>query len=240
MPRPRLLPGLLAAAMACGLAATALADDLNPPAYRGINRSTSAEWDFNTDQPNPKIQPDGSEVALVVGDMAPALNGAFPASAPHPSCSRSGGVSWTTVAGDTGYLGGPAGTGAIACNVPNWFDSEPEKQVRIQVTYSGTRPTTAIFGFLGVPGTSSTVEEVFIQRVSDTAQVLPSGASYFYEDWRLFPNPDWEQVVVFLPADTFLHQLVIDTVSGPLSGDLPIFNDGFETGDTSRWSLTFP
>lgn len=235
----RRLPLVLSVALLTlvSVAGTATADDLNPPAYRGANRSTSAEWDFDTDQPNPKIQPDG-DLPVVVGDAAPLLNGAFPASAPHPSCGRSGGVSWTTVAGDTGYLGGPAGTGAIACNVPNWIDTEPEKQLRVQVTYSGTRPTTAIFGFLGVPGTSSTVTEVFVRRVADTSPDLPPGASYYFEDWRVFPNPDWEQVVVFLPAGTFLHQLVIDSISGAMSDDFPIFNDGFETGDTSRWSLT--
>lgn len=222
------------------VAASVGADDLNPPSYRGDLRSTSAEWDFNTDQPNPSIQPDGAEVPLVVGDTVAALNAAFPASAPHPSCNRGGDSAWGTLSGDAGYLGGPAGTGFVACNVPNWIDLEPEKQLRLQVTYSGPAPRTAVFGALGVPGTTAGVDEVFAQRVADTAPSLPPGASYYYEDWRIFPNPDWEQVVLFLPAGSFLHQLVIDTVSAALSGPVLIFADGFETGDTSRWSLVFP
>lgn len=222
-----------------GLAGAALAHDLNPPSYRGMPLSTAAEWDFNTNQPPVSIQPDGADVALVIGDMAPALNGAFPGSAPHPSCSKFGDVAWMALGNQQGYLSGPLGNGGVACNVPNWIDTEPEKRLRVQVTYIGAAPSTVVFGFLGVPGSSAMVSEVFVQRVPDGGG-LPSGNLYFYDDWRLFPNPDWEQVVVYLPAGTFLNQLVIDTISGPLSDDVPIFADGFETGDTSRWSETTP
>jgi len=43
------------------------------------------------------------------------------------------------------------------------------------------------------------------------------------------------------PAGTFPYQLVIDTVSWPLTSPGPVmFADGFETGDTSRWSTVVP
>ncbi len=217
-----------------------LADDLNPPAYRGGPLSTSAEWDFETDQNPDAVQPDGDEVPLVVGDAAPLLDAAFPTGAPHPSCTIFGDVEWVDAGGLTGYRPTTAKGGAIACNVPNWIDTEPEKRLRIQVAYTGAAPATAVFGINGVPGTSDGVEEVFVVRVDDTIPGPPA-LSYFYEDWQIFPNPDWEQVVIFVASDTFVSQLVIDTISGPLSNTgVSIFGDGFETGDTSRWSATTP
>ena len=37
--------------------------------------------------------------------------------------------------------------------------------------------------------------------------------SYFYDDWRVQPNPDWEQVVIYFSEGTFVDQVVVDTVS---------------------------
>ncbi len=220
------------------LPAAGRADDLNPPEYRGRPLTTAAEWDF--DSGNTYTQPDGEEVTLVIGDSAPLLNGAFPPGAPHPSCRKFGDTQWSTLAGDGGWSGGPAGTGIIACNIPNWLQDQPEKQLRIQVTYSGPAPYTNVFGSIGVPGTGANVSEVFIKRVADTRNSLPSGARYFYEDWRIFPNPDWEQVVIYLHHGTFLHQLVVDSYAGQLSGPVALFNDDFEAGSTIRWADEVP
>jgi hypothetical protein len=230
---------LLALVIAAALSVRpGLADDLNPPDYRGRPLTTAAEWDFDADAVY--TQPDGEEVALVVGDSKPLLDGAFPPGQPHPSCRRFGDTQWSTLAGDGGWSGGPAGTGIIACNIPNWLQDAPEKQLRIQVTYSGPAPYTNVFAAIGVPGTGAGVNEVFIQRVADTSSALPSGASYFYEDWRIFPNPDWEQVAIYLHPGTFLHQLVVDTYSGQLSGPVSLFRDDFEIGSTFRWSDEWP
>jgi hypothetical protein len=232
-PRPLLLLLVLALAATAGLA-----DDLNPPEYRGRPLTTAAEWDFDADAVY--TQPDGDEVALVTGDSKPLLDGAFPPGAPHPSCRRFGDTQWSTLAGDGGWSGGPAGTGIIACNIPNWMNDNPEKRLRLQVTYSGPAPSTNVFGSIGVPGTGSGVTEVYLSRTAATSDALPSGARYFYEDWRIFPNPDWEQVVIYLPHGTFLHQLVVDTLCGQLSGPVALFNDDFESGNTDRWFDEIP
>ena len=185
--------------------------------------------------------PDGNEVPLVVGDAAVLLDAAFPTGAPHPTCALLGSISYSGQASNGGYVGGQDGTGVLVCNVPNWIDTEPEKRLRLQVTYRGTEPGTLVIGFLGVPGSSEDVDEFVLARTDDTDPQLPNGFSYFYEDWKLFPNPDWEQVVIFVPASTFIDQVVIDTISGPVTpGDIPVFSDGFETGDTTRWSSTVP
>jgi hypothetical protein len=216
------------------------ADDLFPPAYRGGPLSTAAEWDFLTDQSPIPILPDGDSVNLVVGDSAPLLDSAFPTGAPHPSGSTGGDVSWSSNS-NGGYRGGMAGDGLIVFNVPNWIDTEPSKLLRIQVTYTGPSPTTLVIGFMGVPGSSSGVTAFRTSRVDvATHQSLPAGMSYFYEDWQILPNPDWEQVVLFLPHTTFVDQVVIDTISGSAFDPSILFLNGFESGDTNLWSQTVP
>lgn len=210
------------------------AHDLRPPDYRGEERSTVAGWDFLTEQDPDNIQPDDPEVPLVVGDAAPLLDAAFPAGAPHPSGAVFGDVTYVNNLG--GYRGGEQGDGGIVFNVPNWIDEEPEKRLRLQVTYRGAEPPTLVFGFLGVPGSSDGVEEVFIERIHVEDESLPADSFYFYEDWQMFPNPDWEQVVVFLPEGTFVDQVVIDSVSAELTESPLIFRDGMESGDLSAWS----
>lgn len=197
---------------------TAIADDLRPPSYRGLPRTTSAEWDFLTDQPTDNIQPDGTTVPLVVGDIAPQLDAAF-AGDPHPSGSRFGGasVAWSSMS-NGGYLATGVGTAqrGLVFNVPNWIDQEPLKLLRVQITYQGPAPTTTVFGSLGVPGSSDAVTEQLAAHVDVTTGLpptLPPGTSYFYDDWTIQPNPDWEQVVVFMSEGTFVDQVVIDSIS---------------------------
>ena len=222
------------------LASAALADDLNPPSYRGGPLSTSAEWDFLTDQSPKPIPPDGTSVPLVVGDAAPLLDAEFPTGAPHPSGATFGDVSWGSTSNGV-YRGGPGDDGILVFNVPNWIDTEPYKQLRLQVTYSGPPPETLVIGFLGVPGSSDGVTELRADRLDvASSNQLPAGMSYFYEDWLLLPNPDWEQVVLFLRAGTVIDQVVIDTISGPDAALSFIFWSSFELGNTSEWSATVP
>lgn len=205
------------AALATSLSpVSAIADDLRPPSYRGLPRTTSAEWDFLTDQPTNNIQPDGTTVPLVVGDFAPQLDAAFTGD-PHPSGSRFGGASiaWSPMS-NGGYLAtGPAtAQRGITFNVPNWIDQEPLKLLRIQITYQGPAPTTTVFGFLGVPGATDAVTEQLAAHVEiPLPPNLPPGTAYFYDDWAIQPNPDWEQVVIFMSEGTFVDQVVIDSIS---------------------------
>ncbi|MEX2317924.1 MAG: hypothetical protein WD669_12275 [Pirellulales bacterium] len=201
----------------CLFTMPALADDLHPPAYRGLTRSTSAEWDFLSAPPDNNIQPDGTSVPLVIGDAAPLLDAAFN-NDPHPSGSRFGGgsVNWSAMS-NGGYLAGPnTSDQGLVFNVPNWIDQEPLKLLRVQITYQGPAPTTDVIGSLGVPGTTAGVVAQQVAHVPDTAGLptgLPPGTNYFYDDWTIRPNPDWEQVVVYMSEGTFVDQVVIDTIS---------------------------
>lgn len=204
---------MIACSSMLGIAKWAFADDLNPPPWTrsgAANRSTSAEWDFTGSPtaglPNPLL-PDGNTVPLIKGDFAAALDAAFPAGAPHPSGFANSSLTFT----GTGFINNDEVTHPISFNVPNWIDQEPFKFLRLQVTYTGPAPLTEVFGFLGVPGDSALVTEAASNPVFGTA----GNSLYFYQDWELRPNPDWEQLVLNVPPGTFIDQVVIDTISTP-------------------------
>jgi hypothetical protein len=211
---------LLAAAVLLSALGNVLADDITPPPYRGDPRSTSAEWGFNqhSGDLNDPIFPDGS--LLVIGDFNTQLNNAFPDGAPHPSGFAFGDISYT----GSGWLGGEQ-TGALAFNVPNWIDQEPIKHLRLQVTWLGNptsgSPGTSVSGHFVTSGT--TPEEAIEIALPRVGMTLPSNnANYFYEDWMIFPNPFWEQVVIQVPFGTMIDQVVIDSISMPEPGSFAI------------------
>jgi len=211
--------GLLVLGLAGALpVGSALGDDLNPPPWPragAANFSTSAEWDFLPPQDPADLQPDGDSVPLIKGDSEPDLNAEFGPDS-HPSGSIFGDMTYFPDISNGGYLGG-TGTGprGLVFNVPNWYDQEPLKLLRLQVTFSGDAPGTRVFPFIGVPGSGAGVMVEPIGRISDSDPSLPPDMLYFYEDWRILPNPDWEQVVIDVPTGTFIDQVVIDTISFP-------------------------
>ncbi len=105
---------------------------------------------------------------------------------------------------------------------PDVIDDLPEKWMRVQVTYFGSE----VPGITDIVGhdSSGQVNSVFGDHVVDTA--LTPGASYYYEDWALFPNPDWEQVIIFVPDGTELHQVVIDAISIPEPASMALLGVG--------------
>ncbi|MCZ6680904.1 MAG: PEP-CTERM sorting domain-containing protein [Candidatus Poribacteria bacterium] len=91
--------------------------------------------------------------------------------------------------------------------------------MRIQVTFSGAAPTIddiVAFDPLG----AITVGP--LNHVLDIP-ANPFATGYFYEDWLIFPNPDWEFVEIFVPTNTLLHQVVIDSYSTPEPSTLILF-----------------
>jgi len=200
-------------------------DDLQPPDYRFKPWSTVAGWDFLTDQDTRSIPPDGN-VPLRIGDAEP-LQETFPAGAPYPSASTFGDVRFTEALGG-GYIGGSSGDNGIVFIVPNWFQNLMYTRLRLQVTYLGAQPPTTVVGYSGVPGDPRGISEINFKRVPFLDPSLPPNSSFFYEDWGILPSSNWEQVVVFIPEETILLQVVIDTVMEVLP---PFFEDGYETGD---------
>ena len=214
------------------LAVPTLANDLRPPDYRFEPLSTVAGWDFLTDQDVLSIRPDG-DVPLVVGDTAPVLNTEFPRGAPYPSAATFGSLDYTYDQ-NGGYFGYLPGERGLVFVVPNHFEEKTFKRLRLQVTYQGDQPPTTVVGYQGIPGTSKDVLEIPMVRVPVQDPGLAPGTEYFYEDWLLFPSSQWEQVVVFLPEETILLHVVIDTVIDEPSSD-GLFEDQFEPGGVAPW-----
>jgi hypothetical protein len=185
-----------------------LADDLNPPPWLrlgAMNLSTSAEWDFDEDGTNP-LQPDGDSVPLIVGDFNDDLNGMFPGNGPYPSALSDAGLTYTA---NSGFLGTGASGGRLEFNIPNWYNLQPDTYLRIQVTYTGTRPETSVEGFHGPPNNFKPI--TVTRRVSGSGTVGTS--SYFHDNWYLRPWIDWERISVMVPNGTFIDQVVIDTIA---------------------------
>ncbi len=217
---------LLTFALLIFLVVPAFAGDLRPADYRFKPLSTVAGWDFLTDQDVYLIRPD-ADVPLWIGDAAEPLKDKFPAGAPYPSASVFGDVMYTPAYGG-GYFADSPGENGLIFIVPNWLVSSPFKRLRLQVTYLGTQPPTTVIGYAGISGSPNTVERLTIKRVPIHGITLPPDSGFFYEDWIFSSSPTWEQVVVFIPEETILLQVVIDTVIEPPAS---IFDDEFEPGD---------
>ena len=106
--------------------------------------------------------------------------------------------------------------------MPNFIDPLPVKKMRVQVTYFGD--TVSIAGIEAFdPDGMQEIRK--LDHVEDTAYTVD--ASYFYEDWELYPNPDYEFVLIDVPYDSTLHQVVIDTVSTvPVPGAVWLLGSG--------------
>ena len=214
------------------LAVPTLANDLRPPVYRFDPLSTVAGWDFLTDQDVFSIRPD-ADVPLVIGESAPLLDAAFPAGAPYPSAATFGSIDYTYDQ-NGGYFGSLPGQRGLVFVVPSFLEDQLLKRLRLQVTYQGAQPPTAVVGYQGIPGTSKDVEVLPVTRVPVQDPSLAPGTEYFYEDWRFFSTSDWEQVVIFLPEETILLHVVIDTVIENVATHW-IFDDQFEPGEIGPW-----
>lgn len=212
---------------------SAFADDFNPPPYRGLQLSYTCEWDtFShfTDPlgfyPDTESNVDDNDPATFfyqglgsggLGNTHLDLSPSVPANptgwAVVPSGADFGLTDLVTPGGNT-----------FAAQVANWVDWWPLKHLRVQVAYtdpSGNNPPviTGVSGFtvaapLGSGPQGSATSETLGGLVGGVYND-PLYPNYFYEDWVIMPNPDWEQVRFFLPQGTIVDQIVIDTISLP-------------------------
>ncbi len=206
---------LAAIALVAATATLAQADDLFPPPWFGEPLSVHAEWDWMQPPANLGFMPpDTFDTVSGTADPNVGPNGEslYMGFNTHSEVDLPADWSWVPGDGDGGLTPNLPGLG-IAFNVQNWIDFEPFKYIRIQVTYQGAPPT--IDWVLGVfePG-GGQADGFPLDRFDQPG--------YFYEDWIIEPNPDWEQIVIGVPMGTVLDQVVIDTVSFPSPGTLAL------------------
>ncbi len=178
----------------------AFGDDLYPPEWRGDPLSYLVEWDSF-------VGPSAPDSESSVDDSDPNTY-LFDNWSTHLDFDGPG---WIV---SNGSLSNPGRDGSIACQVVNWVDWLPEKWLRVQIAYTpGDGGAPSIQGVIGY-GEDDPHGSGDIPHTS-AFQTHYSESNYFYEDWIIWPNPDWEQVQVFVPMGTTIDQIVIDTVSVP-------------------------
>jgi len=189
-------------------AAAAWADDVMPPAYRGLPGSTTQEWDFVTGDPVGGgffvyMVPDGTS-SITHNPYATPGNWDFVV-----DCSQTGIGRWVDGAG-RGDGGAWYDFDAMMAEVPNTGNWEPGtwKDLRIQITYWD--PTHAGPPILNVR------DEVPAWPVNNWSVKLADGWYIYIEDWRMEPNPRQEYVDIYAatapaPDSYAVSEVVIDT-----------------------------
>jgi len=180
---------LLIATLAFSL--TTRADDIYPPDYEGQVNSAVAFWE----DPGSGLQLDGFD--FVPGIYPLSQHDLFGGGPGQPALD----IDSLGTYGDI-----------YSFFMPNFVDPLPLKLMRVQVTYFGL--VAPIIGKIVAYDPTGPVQTEKLEHVVDAA--LTDGALYYYEDWQLWPNPDWEIVQIFVPGGSTLHQVVIDTISTPL------------------------
>ena len=181
---------LLAVALACPV----LADNFDPPTWRGDPLSVQAEWYFTDD-----FTPDPNNMAPdyynTTGD---GVHDLFDG---PTHCHASPEVMWDPL----GYAYTGAASGTLDCFLVNFIDDYRDKDIWVQITYK-TAVAPVVYEVFAWP---SEIDGELVEVVDDE---LGSRR----ETWVLHPNPEREYVNISLPPFATLDQLVIDTIStGP-------------------------
>ncbi len=203
---------LLVTVTLAGFAASAVADDLMPPLWRGQPLTTLAEWEFLTDSPVQVISPDGT-LPTVVGDGG----------AGGPLASWGGDITWDSFDGDGALIGTGPAEGQISLEIPNWVDTNPIKWVQIQMTvqrYFTTDPNDPTNTILVTPHVDTIGNTLPPTATSMLVQVFPElpvnptdGTFLRTELWKILPNPEGETIYINVPVDTLVDEIVVDTIS---------------------------
>ena len=191
----------LIAAMALGVL-SAVADNFAPPEYVGNPLSYHAEWEFASNPfPTDGIPRDSeSDGGPKNGEYLYSLAGGT-----HIDFDDSSDWVWNIADGNGGIVNTNRAA-SFAINTINWVDDEPDKSIRVQITYQGQAPT--VVGATGYEGANSFGPFAPYSTVN-------WDSTHLYSDIAMQPNPDWEQIEVFVPMGTVVDEIVVDSISIP-------------------------
>lgn len=190
----------------------AIAEDINPPNWRGGPLTTFAGYEF--------LQPgvdtgQGTEFVYPTPDF-----GFLPLGDPILTHIPGPGAGWspTQPTGDDFDNEGWVNlSGEIIIEIPNFENNNPRKQIWIQLTwepqFDGSIPTVQIIDpILGLPSTLPLVRQELLAPGFDP--VNPWRAVY-HDTWHLelFPNPAFETILI--SGGINVAELVIDTQCVP-------------------------
>jgi hypothetical protein len=158
-------------------------DDLTPPSYRGNPLSVNAQWNF---------VPGSTILNLTnwssVDDTDPTTY-LYPNFTPTSQIIPNGGI--------------------YQLQLPNWVDNMPVKDMRLQLAWGGTNQLPFNIFSQGLDGTN-----LINATITSVSPLIATSAGYYqYVDFTFLPNPDFERIGLQLPANNYLTQAVVDTVS---------------------------
>ena len=208
-------------ALCCG--SSAEGKDFKKPGWRGNPLSRTLEWDFSQ---GTLPDPVPTNVYIPPSQSTSESDGVHELS-DHPDDETNKDVmqyrpdqfEWLPSAGyiynytnDTKFLD---------FRLLNFVDDFLLKDIRIQIHHGDSDPVPYVQlvswseynQTTGQIINSGTVEKNHGRRDGGSQQV--NGLWETWEDWRIFPNPDYEGVTLAVPAGTFVYQVVIDTISVP-------------------------
>ncbi len=185
---------LLFLTLAGTLCVPALADDVSPPFYRGLELSVHAEWQ------NVSTVPANQQTAPTVFEaFATPQYPLFPGVDTQLTCLEE----------LDGFL--------YRIEVQNIEDDLPLKFLRIQVTtVSVDPPVEPAIGVIGLDFALSPPDSVAVDGGLVDIVSVSTGSPFrevFVYDFILEPNPDYEIIEIFVPFDVEVDQVVVDSLS---------------------------
>jgi len=196
------------------LAGVAGADDFLGPSgvpFRGTPLSVFAEWEFlSTYAGSTSIPP--VSFNSIGGGGSETLYAGF------VSDADISGESWAWDLDGLGLISTGLNGANITFNVQNWVDNEPFKALVVQITYFDPSGAAPLPGFPAPHVVSVEGMEGQNPVTGFPFSLIPPdhrGGIHVAEHWSMEPNPDFENIVVFVPNGIHLNEVVIDTVSTP-------------------------
>ncbi len=181
-----------------------LADDFTPPDWRGDILTVQTEWAFNTDFTNDpdNVPPD---LLITLGDGEHDLGDAVTHAhldtlgwQMDPDNPENG---WVINLDDVAHI--------ADFQIVNWVDDYEFKHIWIQITWGGQGPAPFVTQVIGPNPVDN--------NWTDPSQgIFTSGfdpdSNHHIEYWVLMPNPDREAIDILIPPDTWIDQVMIDTI----------------------------
>ncbi len=196
----RLTTLLLAALCTVAVSSAALADDFNPPPWRGGPLSVTAEWEFFSqvlyDMPPEYIATTGDGLHPFNAGCETHAHFEFCYWQPDPTDPNDGRIFTTEQPGLVRFF------------LCNWIDYYPFKFIWVQITSGGQGAPFVQDVLAPNPGTNEWTNPLHGTLINRWG--VPG---FMTESWYLPYNPDREYVDLFIPPYTWVDQILIDTIS---------------------------
>jgi hypothetical protein len=179
------------------MAAAVLADDLNPPLWRGMPGTTFQQWEFSVDDRTP--DPD-----LVVNPYGDPQMTVSPTKWPDNE------TGWEWAPMFAGRQGVYSLSGNIHVTIPNQDMQNPEKHIRFQMTWFfqeefnwGEKPEYRPYVTSPLGG-----GDIYFNLMEE--DIVGNGWHHTTFDVVIYPNPPFETIT--LSGAYYVDEVVIDTI----------------------------